>query len=268
MKKKKSSGGGGANWMDTYGDMVTLLLCFFVLLYSMSTISEDKWKALVLSFNPDAQQTQTEIEGNDGPSADPENQGGDTVSPNVEDQTEIDTMIESLYQQLQEYSEQEGMQDTLSVTKDGGKIYVKFNETAFFNGDSAVLREDAKAVLGHVCNVLNGVADAVEEIRIQGHTAQADPNRINNYRADRTLASERATEVVIFLQDNSKLHPARLVSEGYGQWRPVASNQTTESRAENRRVEMIISGRDLKLEGMGESVESFITEENANPNDE
>ena len=48
MKKKKSSGGGGANWMDTYGDMVTLLLCFFVLLYSMSTISEDKWKALVL----------------------------------------------------------------------------------------------------------------------------------------------------------------------------------------------------------------------------
>ena len=41
--KKKSGGGGGANWMDTYGDMVTLLLCFFVLLYSMSTISEDKW---------------------------------------------------------------------------------------------------------------------------------------------------------------------------------------------------------------------------------
>ena len=40
--KKKSSGGGGANWMDTYGDMVTLLLCFFVLLYSISTIDQDK----------------------------------------------------------------------------------------------------------------------------------------------------------------------------------------------------------------------------------
>ena len=45
--KKKGGGGGGANWMDTYGDMVTLLLCFFVLLYSMSTVSEEKWRALV-----------------------------------------------------------------------------------------------------------------------------------------------------------------------------------------------------------------------------
>ena len=44
--KKKSSGGGGANWMDTYGDMVTLLLCFFVLLYSMSSIDEAKWNEL------------------------------------------------------------------------------------------------------------------------------------------------------------------------------------------------------------------------------
>ena len=59
--KKKKSGGGGANWMDTYGDMVTLLLCFFVLLYSMSTISTENWKALVMSFNPDAQSLETKI---------------------------------------------------------------------------------------------------------------------------------------------------------------------------------------------------------------
>ena len=68
--KKRNKGGGGANWMDTYGDMVTLLLCFFVLLYSMSTISEDKWKALVQSFNPNAVPTMMDPQGNDGPSAD------------------------------------------------------------------------------------------------------------------------------------------------------------------------------------------------------
>ena len=68
--KKRNKGGGGASWMDTYGDMVTLLLCFFVLLYSMSTISEDKWKALVQSFNPNAVPTMMDPQGNDGPSAD------------------------------------------------------------------------------------------------------------------------------------------------------------------------------------------------------
>ena len=75
MKKKRSSG-GGANWMDTYGDMVTLLLCFFVLLYSMSTISTENWKALVMSFNPKARQIMTEVpSGGDGPSADADSSG-------------------------------------------------------------------------------------------------------------------------------------------------------------------------------------------------
>lgn len=54
IKRKKSSGGGGANWMDTYGDMVTLLLCFFVLLYSISSIDQTKWMLVVQSFNKEA----------------------------------------------------------------------------------------------------------------------------------------------------------------------------------------------------------------------
>ena len=55
MKRKKKEG-GGANWMDTYGDLVTLLLCFFVLLYSISTIDQAKWIQIVKSFNPDAKE--------------------------------------------------------------------------------------------------------------------------------------------------------------------------------------------------------------------
>ena len=70
MKKRNKPSGGGANWMDTYGDLVTLLLCFFVLLYSISTVDQAKWVQLVKSFNPNADQVSqivenTEIDAND-----------------------------------------------------------------------------------------------------------------------------------------------------------------------------------------------------------
>ena len=98
--KKKSKGGGGANWMDTYGDMVTLLLCFFVLLYSMSTISEEKYKAVVMSFNPNAVETPTATLGGDGPSADPE-QGEGMLKM---DQAQVDAQIDDLYEKLKNMS--------------------------------------------------------------------------------------------------------------------------------------------------------------------
>ena len=261
--KKKKGGGGGANWMDTYGDMVTLLLCFFVLLYSMSTISEENWKALVMSFNPEAVQIQTAIpEGTDGISADPENEGGKTPIPDIDvdaAQEEIDNMILALLEALKAYSEEEGMENVLTVEFDGGKVYVKFNETTFFNGDSYELQPGAEEVLDKVCGFLDEVSEAIEEIRIQGHTAQANPTRRNNPAVDRFLASNRATNVLLYIQNNSKIQPARLVSEGMGQWRPIASNDTAETRALNRRVEMIISGRDIEQELLGNSIESYIS---------
>ena len=69
-KRRKKKPENGSNWMDTYGDMVTLLLCFFVLLYSISSVDQSKWIKLVESFNPDAKEvsqivTDTVADGND-----------------------------------------------------------------------------------------------------------------------------------------------------------------------------------------------------------
>lgn len=246
--------------MDTYGDMVTLLLCFFVLLYSMSTISEDRWRALVMSFNPNAIQQSTETKGNDGPAQDVDDEGGTAPLP-IQDMTqeEIDEMTEALFETLKEFSQQESMQNTMSVELEGGKVYLKFNDTAFFEGNSYYLRREAREILSQVCVILDQAANAIEEIRIQGHTAQATANERNKPETDRFLASNRATEVLLFIQENSTIHPARLVSEGMGQWRPVASNDTSESRAANRRVEIIISGRNLDEELVGNSVQTYIT---------
>ena len=270
--KKKKSGGGGANWMDTYGDMVTLLLCFFVLLYSMSTISEEKWKAIVTSFNPRASLEPTQIDGNAGPNADMEDQGGDpsavpTPDPLVE-QEEIDDMIQQLYQALQAYSQEEGMAGKLSVSQQGGKVYVTFNETTFFGGDSSVLRPAAKEVLDRVALALNEVEEAIEEIQIHGHTAQARADRTNPYPGDWSLSAQRAVNVAVYLMENSEIFPSRFAAAGFGQWRPANSNATEETKRFNRRVEMIISGRNIEEELAGGGLQSYVTqvEEDINQN--
>lgn len=140
--------------MDTYGDMVTLLLCFFVLLYSMSTISEENWKALVMSFNPLATETLTATPGGDGPNADADEAGG----PVELSQEQIDEDIEELYQELTAFVAQAGEQSNISVTKDGGKIYISFNQVVFFDGDSPVLKEEAKPILDTVSEMLSNAA--------------------------------------------------------------------------------------------------------------
>ena len=268
MKMRKKSGGGGANWMDTYGDMVTLLLCFFVLLYSMSTISEEKWKMLVASFNPDALQTITENTGNDGPNADPNELDGSGMGLS---QIEIDEDMNELYELLMTYISQQNMQDSISVSKGDGKVFVTFNQSIFFDGDSWTLKEDSKPILEMIAGMLSSVAGSIEEVRIMGHTAQGDPNKPNNIIVDRQLSAMRAANTLAYIQQYCTVDPARLVSEAYGQWRPVAGNDTAEGRAQNRRVEMIISGRDLEKELEG-GIQNFWTDDNkptntTDPND-
>ena len=249
--KKKSSGGGGANWMDTYGDMVTLLLCFFVLLYSMSTIDQQKWAEVVKSFNPDIL--------NDLPAS---NQTDLQEEPTVD---EVKQALEALYTQMSDFAETSNA--TVSVSKGDGYVFISFNDAVFFDGDSYTLRADGRAALDGIVPALVEASPYIDELRVLGHTAQATADHTNDPAADRFLASNRATEVLLYLQENighDKLDPARIVSMGYGQWRPIAANETAESRVQNRRVELIIAGRGLDSK-LADSVKQYYSISNQNP---
>ncbi|WP_295859152.1 flagellar motor protein MotB [uncultured Oscillibacter sp.] len=257
---KKHKGGGGASWMDTYGDMVTLLLCFFVLLYSMSTIDQQKWVQLVQSFNPDAIHEITENKGNNGQIADPTTPvDGDQSENNVTTQQQVDQALDQLYLDLQMYVAQQGAAENISVTKGGGYVFISFNDAVFFDGDSYVLRSDGEEVLDEVGEIIRKAAPAIDELRVLGHTAQGDPNKPNNPSTDRFLASNRATVVLVYLQEMNILDPARMISMGYGQFRPVAENDTREGRAKNRRVELIVTGLDI-ASTLGDGIEQYYTE--------
>lgn len=240
MKRIRRKRGGGANWMDTYGDMVTLLLCFFVMLYSISTIDTNKWISLVRSFNPDAVSTATETPGGDGPDADSNAGEGLDIT-----QAEIDSALDELYESLRSYAADQAMDSTMDITRGAGYVFVSFNETVFFAGESWELQAEGKVVLDYLCSALDNAAPFIDEVRVLGHTAQGDPRKPNRITVDRFLSSNRATVSLVYIQEHSSLDPARLVSEGYGQFRPVADNDTGEGRSRNRRVEVIITALEL-----------------------
>ena len=258
--------------MDTYGDMVTLLLCFFVLLYSISTIDQEKWMLVVQSFNRDA--VISDPNQPSGPVGNDDLSGGDDL-PIPDDNQEVDEALAELYDFLVAYAAQQNASsssDSVAVSMGDGFIFISFEQAVFFDGDSSYLRPDGRAALDSIIPALSVAGPYIDELRILGHTAQAYANQPNASRGDRHLASDRATEVAIYLQDHipfDRLHPGRIVPEGMGQWRNVAPNDTSANRAKNRRVELIISGRDLENE-LNDSYRNYYTmyDKTANGNTE
>lgn len=245
--KRKKKGVGGADWMATYGDFVTLLLCFFVMLYSMSSVDSQRWIALVQSFNPDAVETQQGVPPQ-----------GESEGAAPSGTTNVEQEMEAIYQELVTYMAEEEMQDQMTVTSGSGYVFITFDDTVFFNPDSPVLLDSGKTVLDQVGQSIQAHGASVGELRVLGHTAQGDPTHPNDPVVDRTLSSSRANNVTLYLQEKQVVEPSKLVSIGYGQWRPISSNGTQEGRAKNRRVELIVTGMDM--ESMtGDSTEQYYT---------
>ncbi len=231
-KRRKKSEEGGSNWMDTYGDMVTLLLCFFVLLYSISSVDQSKWIKLVESFNPEAKKvsqivTDTEVE------ADDEVPGG----VNADEQAAFDELHDRLKQAVQDA----GIESEVELTKGDGYSFVRFRDTMFFDGDSSIIRPEGKQILDIFAAAIAPAGDIIQEIQRLGHTTQALPDVQNDVVSDRVLSAERAANVTGYIQNKNILSPDKLVSVGYGQFRPVAPFDTEANRSKNRRVELIIT---------------------------
>ena len=243
MARKKPGGGGEdcGSWMDTYGDMVTLLLCFFVMLYSMSDINQQKWEMFVKSIFPNSGDVE-QVAINEEIS-----EGEFDVSGNLQTETELPENLDELWLTLVEKLNESGVEG-VSVSEGDGYTFVVFENHAFFNGDSSVLTNEAIEILDIFCDIIAPEVDRISQIEIMGHTAQADPARKNNARTDRLLSAMRSAEVAAYIQNKNIIDPSKLVEISYGQYRSVDTNDTSEGRAKNRRVEFLIvdAGADIK----------------------
>jgi len=221
--------------MTTYTDMVTLLLCFFVLLYASSSMDRDKWQVLVRSLNPNASVDAQTI--NDA-SKDEQPELSDTTHDMS--MTDIET-FDQLFSHMRKYVEDNRMTEDVEVIGGVGYTFITFRNNILFDGNMYNLKPGGRAILDILCDGIAPISDTIKEMRILGHTNQADPNRANETRGDRFLASNRATEVLVYIQDKGIIEPKKLVGIGYGQFYPVAPFIREEDRLKNRRVEILIT---------------------------
>lgn len=269
-RKEDTPPPGSPAWMATFSDLMNLLLCFFVLLFSMSTVDEAKYNELVAAMN------NTFSIFSAGSTSIGE---GILISNGVSQLNELDKYINSTgrlddgqvneeqlehfqgssQDQLQQYEEQmetlnlqaneelaEAIEETIAENNMYDQVEIGFTAqyvqltmkgALLFDSGSAQLKPESLEVLDKVAVILERYAQG--EVEIAGHTDNI-PISSSRFADNEELSSARALSVFYYLIENSSLNPVELKHSGMGQRLPIADNSTEEGRSRNRRVEIRI----------------------------
>lgn len=269
-RKQEDPPKGSPAWMSTFSDLMNLLLCFFVLLFYMSTVDTEKFEMVVQSLQstfsilPSGGSTigdgelissgvsmleKFDIYFNSSsalPKGDEEPDDSvtnpDTTVTTEEAQetlenaglTESEQMAEQVSRLLQSY----GLENQVDVEFNEYYTLINLNGALLFNSGEATIREEVLPVMEKIAVILNNYTNNL--IEIEGHTDNVPPAAGEQYSDNDILSMYRALNVANYIRDNTTLDPAHIKSSGRGSYVPIADNSTAEGRAKNRRVEIKI----------------------------
>lgn len=237
-KAKPDEGGGGIpEWMATFADLVTLLMCFFVLLFAFSSIDAQKFEAVMQSFQGSAGVLQS------GESLSPSNMvfDGQPESRTTADSSnpmEVKDIAE-LAKEIEKFKKSSGLDVDIKVSVEDRGLKITFPDKALFDPAKADLKPASVKVLEFMSQVLNQEIFKDRMVRIEGHTDNVPINNIR-FPSNWELSTIRATTVLRYFTEVKRMKPDRFMASGYGEYRPVESNKTAEGRAQNRRVDIIV----------------------------
>ena len=252
-KKEEMPAPGAPAWTATFGDLMNLLLCFFVMLFAMSTVDAEKFEQVAASLsssfsvlpaggsafgdgelvsNGVAQLKDLSVYSNKMSEGSEKKEEDDAVSE-VEQQklAQSEQMAEAMEQTLT----QNNAIDAVEIDFTSQYVVLTLNGALLFDSGKADIREESMPVVDTIGEMLKSYTDNI--IEIEGHTDNV-PIHTQRFKNNNELSSARALAVAEFYIENKGIDPAKLKYSGRGEYVPVAENGTAEGRAQNRRVEI------------------------------
>lgn len=235
MKKEKKVKDNSERWMLSYLDFITLLMIFFIVMYAISNVDNEKYKALSTSLKTGFLSGGEDIIGT---------QNNIDTSPNIDsDYSETSTSEDSSAQSLENLKEKidnlianSDLKDNATTKLQEKGLTISFNSILLFNSGDAAIKDNCTKNLLSISKILN---ECDNYIRIEGHTDNVSIKN-DTFSSNWQLSSIRAANVAEFLTSNGNVNPKRLSSIGYGEYRPIESNDTESGRSANRRVDILI----------------------------
>lgn len=224
-------------WLAAFGDLMSLLLCFFVLLLSMSSMDAKKISEAIGSLSG----AMSVLEG--GTKTEISKQRIQESTP-IEAQDETSEVVNRVQQAAGDANEMMQQSQGPTITVDEGQegFVIKLPATLLFKPGSATIEnQDALLFLKRIALIITELPNDME-VSVQGHTDSGNPGSQSIYKDNWELSSARAISVLHeLLLDN--VDPKRLSAAGFAQYHPVATNATASGREKNRRVELHFYGK-------------------------
>ena len=224
-------GGGSLRWVLTYSDMITLLMAFFILLYSMSILNLNKFREVAVSIRSGFGGLEPgqgrSVLGSSG-------QFGIKPSPITGESIGVPWRV---VQRLQRFVREQDLERSVRLRADArGLVISLVTDKVLFARGQAELSQAAARIIDGIASVLREIPN---QIRIEGHTCDL-PVASDKYPSNWELSTARATRVVRHLIERDRISPERLSAAGYADSKPLVPNTSEGNRALNRRVDIVI----------------------------
>ncbi|MHA6260274.1 flagellar motor protein MotB [Sporosarcina sp. CAU 1771] len=233
-KKKRESGEVDESWLLPYADLMTLLLALFIVLFASSTVDDTKLEKMSSVFN-DIFDSSSGIMDQSSPAQIifQEETEGKEDSPYLEDRRSL----EGIQDRLDEYiavNELENMFET-KLMEEG--LLVTIRDSILFKPGKATIEEEYSVLADEIAALL--VFDKPRQIIVTGHTDNVPMNN-DEFASNWELSVMRAVNFLKKIVGNEEIDPLVFSAKGYGEFKPIETNDTADGRSKNRRVEVLI----------------------------